>query len=150
MFPKPHCFTTAGALDTDLNVTERRGHGRTAVGRLHSRGLGARNWQDIQTKWLNQRFYKYVKIPQLSTFACTVHLAQIVNNGVVFCYPSRCSIVYNTVVSWLAAAECTLWEWAWLAKNCARVKCRLKERADLFFINPPSLAEVTNVANKRV
>ena len=50
---------------------------------------------------------------------------KIVNNGVVSRYPSR-SLVYNAVDSGLAAAECTLWECAWLAKNCARVKYRLK------------------------
>ena len=49
------------------------------------------------------------------------------NNGVVSLYPSR-SLEYNAVDSGLAAAECTLLEWVWLAKNCARVKCRLKER----------------------
>ena len=33
-------------------------------------------------------------------------------------------IVYNVVDSGPAAVECTLWKWGWLAKNCARVKCR--------------------------
>ena len=73
------------------------------------------------------------KITQLSIFACTVHLGssvKILNNGVVSRYPSR-SLVYNAVNSGLAAAECTLWQWAWLAKNCARVKCGLKERSGL-------------------
>ena len=51
-----------------------------------------------------------------------------VNNGVVSPYPFR-SVVY----SGLAAAECTFWELAWLAKNCARVKCRLKVRAGLSY-----------------
>ena len=38
-------------------------------------------------------------------------------------------VVYNAVGSGLAAAECTLWQWAWLAKkNFARVKCKIKER----------------------
>ena len=55
---------------------------------------------------------------------------KIVNNGVVYPYPSR-SVVYNAVVSGPAAAECTLWVWAWLAKNCAQVKCRLKDTAEL-------------------
>ena len=37
--------------------------------------------------------------------------------------------IYNGVDSGLAAAECTLLDW--LARNCARAKCRLKERAEL-------------------
>ena len=78
-----------------------------------------------------QRFYKHVKITQLSIFAYTVHLAarelKIVNNGVTSRYPSR-YLVYNVVDSGLAAAE---YEWAWLATNCAQVKCRLTERAFL-------------------
>ena len=41
------------------------------------------------------------------------------------------SLVYNAVVSGAAETECTLWEWAWLAKKCSRVKCRLKVRAEL-------------------
>ena len=55
---------------------------------------------------------------------------KIVNNAGVSRYPSH-SLVYNAVDSGLTVAECTLWEWAWLAKNCARVKCRLKKRAEL-------------------
>ena len=55
-----------------------------------------------------------------------------VNNGVVSPYPFL-SIVYSAVVSGPAAAECTFWELAWLAKNCARVKCRLKVRAGLSY-----------------
>ena len=39
--------------------------------------------------------------------------------------------VYNAVVSGLAAAECILWEWARLATNCARVKCRLDLKLEL-------------------
>ena len=54
----------------------------------------------------------------------------MVINGVVSCYPF-CSLVYNTVDSRLAAADCTLWEWARLAKNCVWVKCRFKGRAEL-------------------
>ena len=50
---------------------------------------------------------------------------KIVNNGVVSRYPSR-SVEYNAVGSGPSAAECTLWKWVWLAKNCARVKCRLR------------------------
>ena len=60
---------------------------------------------------------------------------KVVNNGVVFRYPSR-SVVYNAVDRGLAAAECTLWKWAWLAKNCARVKYRLKERELISLVNP--------------
>ena len=44
---------------------------------------------------------------------CSVN---ITNNGVVSRYPSW-SLVYNAIDSGLAAAECTLWEWAWLAKK---------------------------------
>ena len=62
----------------------------------------------------------------------------MVNNGFVSCNTSR-SVVYNAVVSGLASAECTLWEWAWLAKNCARVTCRFKERELIFLVGPFSL-----------
>ena len=71
-----------------------------------------------------QRFYKNGKIRQLSIFACTVHLAVRTKN----CKQYSClplfprSIVYSAVVSGPTAAACILWEWVWLAKNCARVK----------------------------
>ena len=55
---------------------------------------------------------------------------KVVNNVVVSRYPSH-SLAYSAVDSGLAAAECILCEWAWLAKTCARVKCRFKERAEL-------------------
>ena len=57
---------------------------------------------------------------------------KIVNNGVVSRSSSR-SLVYNAIDNGLATAECTLWEWAWLTKNCTRLKCRLEERADPIF-----------------
>ena len=49
-------------------------------------------------------------------------------------YPSH-SVVYNADIIRPAAAECTCleWEWAWLAKNCALVKCSLKVRAGLSY-----------------
>ena len=70
-----------------------------------------------------QRFYKYIKITQLSIFACTVQSVKIhvVNNGVASRYPYR-SLAYNAVDSGLAGTECTLLEWACLAKNCAKGK----------------------------
>ena len=58
------------------------------------------------------------------------------NNGAVSRYPS-CSLIYNAVDSGLAAAECTLCEWAWLAKNCARVKINVNLKKDLnSLVNP--------------
>ena len=40
--------------------------------------------------------------------------------------------------SGLTAAECTLWEWAWLAKNCAWVNVDLKGEL-ISLVNPLSL-----------
>ena len=40
-------------------------------------------------------------------------------------------LVYNAVGSGPEAAECTLWEWAWLGKNCAQEICKIKDRAEL-------------------
>ena len=49
--------------------------------------------ESTKRRILYHRFYKYGKIPQLSIFAWTVHLAdrqyKIVNNGVAFRYPSH-------------------------------------------------------------
>ena len=47
-------------------------------------------------------------------------------------YPSR-SVQYNAVGSGPETAECTPWKWAWLANNCALVKCRLRVRAELSY-----------------
>ena len=79
----------------------------------------------------HQRFYKYCKIgscPFLRAQSTWRLERKNINNGVISPYPFR-SVVY----SGLAAAECTFWELAWLAKNCAQVKCRLKVRAGLSY-----------------
>ena len=47
------------------------------------------------------------------------------------CLPLPLPSCSHAVGSGPVAAECILWRWKWLAKNCARVKRRLNVRAEL-------------------
>ena len=62
-------------------------------------------------------------------------MVRIVNNWRSFPFtPHPLSVVYNDAAgSEQAAAECTLWKWAWQVKNCARGKSRLRVRTELSY-----------------